>query len=79
MSFPAKSSSCGALRSGGATPVSLGLLPVEGRTKRDLTSAQQMALVNSAQVAVSIEPDGGSPTGLPTGPVVYTAPLHSPG
>jgi len=24
---------------------------------------------------VSLEPAGGSPTGLPTGPVIFTAPL----
>jgi len=68
-----------ALRSGGATPVSLGLLPGEGRTKRNLAADQQMALADSTQLAVSIEPEGGSPSGLPTGPVVYTAALHSPG
>ena len=27
------------------------------------------------QIAVSLEPPGGSPTGLPTGPVVYTGPV----
>lgn len=68
-----------ALRSGGATPVSLGVLPSDGKSVRTLTADQQMALAASSTLAVSIEPTGGSPTGLPTGPVVYTAPLHSPG
>jgi len=68
-----------ALRSNGETPVSLGLMPISGDTRRTLTAAQQMALASSTQVAVSIEPAGGSPVGTPTGPVVYVAPLHSPG
>jgi len=27
-------------------------------------------------LAVSLEPRGGSPTGLPTGPVLYTGPVQ---
>jgi anti-sigma-K factor RskA len=76
---PGKAFELWALRQGGAAPVSLGLLPTEGRTRHNLTADQQMALADSMQLAVSIEPEGGSPTKLPTGPVVYTAPLHSPG
>jgi anti-sigma-K factor RskA len=30
-----------------------------------------------ATLAISIEPPGGSPTGLPTGPVVFTGVLKS--
>jgi anti-sigma-K factor RskA len=61
----------------GAAPVSLGVLPVAGRTSRALTLAQKQALVLSSQVAVSIEPLGGSPTGQPTGAVIYVAPLRA--
>ncbi len=32
-------------------------------------------LVNKATYAVSLEPEGGSPSGAPTGPVVYTGKL----
>jgi anti-sigma-K factor RskA len=39
---------------------------------------QKQALALSAQVAVSIEPLGGSPTGQPTGDVLYVAPLRTP-
>ncbi|HET7369597.1 MAG TPA: anti-sigma factor [Gammaproteobacteria bacterium] len=59
----------------GAKPVSLGLLPATGEVRRRLTVAQAQALASAQAVAVSIEPPGGSPTGQPTGPVVYSAPL----
>jgi anti-sigma-K factor RskA len=58
-------------------PVSLGLLPASGELRRELTAAQRTALIGAKQVAVSLEPAGGSPTGLPTGPVLHVAPLTS--
>jgi anti-sigma-K factor RskA len=61
----------------GAAPVSLGVLPAAGRTSRTLTLTQKQALARSTQVAVSIEPLGGSPTGQPTGAVIYVAPLRA--
>jgi anti-sigma-K factor RskA len=60
---------------GGGTPVSLGLLPARGRLERSLTAGQQHLLRTAMQVAVSVEPMGGSPTGRPTGPVVIVAPI----
>jgi len=63
-----------ALPEGGA-PVSLGLLPQAGEQRRVLTPAQQAALAGAKQIAVSLEPEGGSPTGAPTGPVLLVAPL----
>lgn len=63
------------LPSGAGNPVSLGLLPREGKLERRLTPAQRMLLAAARQVAVSVEPAGGSPTGLPTGPVVIIASL----
>ena len=62
----------------GRAPVSLGVLPTAGATSRTLTAIQKQALANSSQVAVSIEPVGGSPTGQPTGDVIYVAPLRAP-
>lgn len=62
----------------GAAPVSLGVLPAAGASSRTLTVMQKQALALSAQVAVSIEPLGGSPTGQPTGDVLYVAPLRTP-
>lgn len=58
-------------------PRSFGLLPVtdEGRGSTELSPAL-LALLSRAQgIAVSLEPTGGSPTGVPTGPVLYTAPV----
>ena len=62
----------------GAAPVSLGILPATGTSSRTLSLMQKHALALSSQVAVSIEPVGGSPTGQPTGTIVYVAPLHAP-
>jgi len=62
-----------ALPDSGAAPVSLGLMPVTGQIDRELTEAQAAALQASSRVAVSLEPEGGSPTGAPTGPVLFVA------
>ena len=61
----------------GLDPVSLGLMPSQNETRR-LDAAQLAALAASKQVAVSLEPPGGSPTGLPTGPVLYVGAIASP-
>lgn len=54
----------------GGKPSSMGLL--KGRRARMPLSHEQMERLRSAgEIAVSIEPAGGSPTGLPTGPVMY--------
>jgi anti-sigma-K factor RskA len=66
-----------ALPAGGA-PVSLGVLPISGTTQRTLTTAQQKALANATQVAVTLEQVGGSPTGQPTTTPVFVAPLRAP-
>lgn len=57
----------------GGAPVSLGLMPQSGRRELRLTDAQRAALASAAQVAISLEPVGGSPTGAPTGPVLFVA------
>jgi anti-sigma-K factor RskA len=55
-------------------PHSMGMVPANGVVELpmpdDMTSMPQKPVM-----AVSLEPKGGSPTGLPTGPVVTTAPL----
>lgn len=67
-----------ALPRDGKPPVSLGLLPRTGSVERSLTPAQRAALLGANRVAVSLEPPGGSPTGTPTGPVLYVAELTQP-
>lgn len=57
-------------------PLSLGLLPVIAGSVESQISAQLVAaLAGAGRLAISVEPAGGSPTGLPTGPVVYQASL----
>ena len=58
-------------------PVSLGVLPTTGTAQRTLTAVQQQALASAAQVAVTVEPLGGSPTGQPTSTPVFVAPLRA--
>lgn len=56
-------------------PTSLGLLdPGRARTVAVSQSVSNAAIA-SPVLAVSLEPEGGSPTGLPTGPVVFQGPL----
>jgi anti-sigma-K factor RskA len=59
----------------GAAPVSLGVLPTSGAAVLPLSADQLQMLAATSKIAVSIEPAGGSPTGAPTGPIPYAAPL----
>uniref|UniRef100_UPI0035CBB80C anti-sigma factor n=1 Tax=uncultured Sphingomonas sp. TaxID=158754 RepID=UPI0035CBB80C len=59
----------------GGTPHSLGLLHAQGGTALVLSADNRARIAAGATLAVSIEPIGGSPTGLPTGPVVATGAL----
>jgi anti-sigma-K factor RskA len=54
---------------------SLGLIPSSGEAHIQLGAQATPALLTGGLLAVSQEPKGGSPTGQPTGPVVYTGPL----
>ncbi len=58
-----------ALRPGDAAPTSLALLP---RTPGRVTiPAPALRPVNNMLVEISLEPEGGSPTGRPTGPILF--------
>ncbi|HBR98360.1 MAG TPA: hypothetical protein DD979_13440 [Gammaproteobacteria bacterium] len=60
----------------GSAPRSLGLLPINGEKQSTTLASPLLDRLRSASgLAVSIEPAGGSPTNVPTGPVVYQAPL----
>jgi anti-sigma-K factor RskA len=59
----------------GGTPHSLGLLASHGGTALTLTTENRARIAAGATLAVSLEPLGGSTTGLPTGPVVATGAL----
>ena len=53
-------------------PVPLGLLPVQGRGSMSLP--KELLAQGGITLAVSLEPQGGSPTGKPTGPVLTSGP-----
>ena len=53
-------------------PVAIGLLPSQGQTSLPLP--KELAAQGGITLAVSLEPEGGSPTGKPTGPVLVSGP-----
>ncbi|MGA9867385.1 MAG: anti-sigma factor [Acetobacteraceae bacterium] len=58
-----------ALPAGATQPHSMGVLPAAGR---EMTTMPAMG----TRILVSLEPKGGSPTGQPTGPVIYSGQLQ---
>lgn len=56
----------------GGNPLSLGVLGTGGIMRVTLRQPAGSALENVPALAVSLEPSGGSPTGQPTGPVLYS-------
>ena len=53
-------------------PRSLGLVGAEEFTTRPLPTNFNVAQMQGARYAISLEPAGGSPSGVPTGPVLFT-------
>jgi anti-sigma-K factor RskA len=59
------------------SPRSLGLIKADGVTVLDRRKLPETLLKGgTAALAVSVEPPGGSPTGVPTGPVVFAGKLQ---
>lgn len=56
-------------------PRSLGVIGGSDFTIRPGLAAYDSETINKATYAVTIEPEGGSPTGVATGPIVYTGKL----
>jgi len=56
-------------------PRSLGVIGGSDFTARPVLSAYAPEVVNQATYAVTVEPEGGSPTGAATGPIVFTGKL----
>lgn len=56
----------------GRPPQSLGVVPASGVERVALRAPAGVALQGIPALAVSLEPAGGSTTGAPTGPVLYT-------
>ena len=57
------------------SPRSLGLVGKDEFTQRPLPANYDLATVQGASYAVSLEPVAGSPSGVPTGPVLFTGKL----
>jgi anti-sigma-K factor RskA len=53
-------------------PVSLGLITTHETQTLVVPAALASALDSAAGLAMSVEPGGGSPTGSPSGPILYT-------
>ena len=56
----------------GAAPRSLGVVPASGTASVTLPALPDVALAGVPALAVSLEQRGGSPSGAPQGPVLYT-------
>ncbi len=52
-------------------PKSLGVIDDASAMQRPTLAAYKRDVIEGATLAVSLEPEGGSPTGAPTGPVVF--------
>ena len=64
-----------AIAPGGKVPRSLGVIPADAKLVRGNLPGE---VATGGTLAISIEPKGGSPTGQPTGPIVYVGALVTP-
>jgi len=62
----------------GKNPVSLGVLKAGERAERPIDAMRAALIQPGATLAVSLEPSGGSVSGAPTGPVLYTGVFELP-
>lgn len=58
-------------------PVSMGVIPAGSTAHMPVSPDMRDKLAAGSVLAVSLEPSGGSPTGLPTGPVVAAGDLRN--
>lgn len=58
-------------------PVSLGVVADKGKSRVELTESQRKLIGTQSTLAITLEPQGGSPSGKPTGPVLYKGQLAS--
>jgi len=59
----------------GGKPVPMGLMNETGTASENVPAELLARLSKAKALAISLEPQGGSPTGQPTGPVLWVAPL----
>jgi anti-sigma-K factor RskA len=62
-----------------AAPRQLGLLPQSGRKHIAVSPANARLLAGAGELAVTLEPTGGSPGTAPSGPTVFRGTLESSG
>ncbi|ACT50555.1 anti-sigma factor [Methylovorus glucosotrophus] len=72
--FPDKSFELWILPADKSAPVSLGILPQQGKGSMPIPPTL-LAALDTGGLAVTLEPQGGSPSGSPTGPVLYQGKL----
>lgn len=72
---PDKAFELWALPQSGA-PQAIGVIPPGGLVRVPLVNPVEETLSNIPTLAVSLEPAGGSPTGKPTGPVLYSGAIE---
>jgi anti-sigma-K factor RskA len=58
----------------GQAPRSLGVMAAADKSTLRLRGDADVVLGDVTMLAVSLEPHGGSPSGMPTGPVLYSGP-----
>ena len=63
---------------GGAAPISLGVIADSGESESIVPPEKRALLDAGVTLAVSLEPEGGSPTGRATGPVLFVGALSTP-
>jgi anti-sigma-K factor RskA len=63
----------------GKSPVSLGVVKAAERIERPIDQMRAALIQPGTMLAVSLEPSGGSASGAPTGPVLYTGVFHLAG
>ncbi|MGH8746980.1 MAG: anti-sigma factor [Burkholderiales bacterium] len=74
INVPDRSLELWAIMPAGQAPKSLGMVSKGGKTMLPLHAVADRSLGDVPMLAVSLEPMGGSPTGAPTGPVMYSGP-----
>ena len=61
----------------GGKPISLGVISADHPARIAMPAAMAARIDGTVTLAVSAEPEGGSPTGQPTGPVIGSGKLHT--
>ncbi|UYN98152.1 MAG: anti-sigma factor [Devosia sp.] len=61
---------------GGDAPISMGVIPVNARSTVELSEQVRSGWGEGSVLAITLEPKGGAPEGVPTGPVVAQGAVH---